>query len=94
MEKKGTSKVEVPDHHRSQRPELLRDLAIRLGKALAPADVELILSAAAEIEGSEEAFGAVVEQLQLLKRDLANKDKNLQAAYDLIRVQSNEARVL
>lgn len=94
MEKEDAWKTEVPAQHRSPQPDRLRDLATRLSKVLMPDDIELILDAAAEIEGSEEAFGAVVGQVQCLKKDLANKDKNLQAAYNLIRVQSSEARAL
>lgn len=79
----------VPPEFRSAQPDQLRELSVRLAGVLNKEDRELLLSAAAEIEGAEDAFGAVVLSNAELRQKLANTDELLQRSYDLFRSQSS-----
>lgn len=70
----------IPPAYRSPTPAHLRDCVRRHGGTL-PADVaQALLDAAAELEGSEEAFAELVDQKQALQRALAQPQSNLRAA--------------
>ncbi|CAE6823626.1 hypothetical protein R70006_06327 [Paraburkholderia domus] len=73
----------VPPEFKSQTPDRLRHLAQRYGVKL-PCEVQqALLDAANEIEGSEEAFGTVVDDKRELKKELDRTGALLRSAYDM-----------
>lgn len=73
------TRARIPAAFRSTTPGRLRNHAQRVSESL-PADLrQLLLDAAAEIEGSEHAFADVVDQKQALQRALALSESNLRA---------------
>jgi hypothetical protein len=75
---------EVPEEYQSTTPARLRDLAQQHAHTL-PTDVLLAMaSAAAEIEGSEEAYAALVSQVGDLRKRLANTTANHQHTLEFI----------
>ncbi|KUZ97527.1 hypothetical protein WI40_14720 [Burkholderia ubonensis] len=70
----------VPPAYRSPSPAHLRDCARRYRGTL-PVDVEqALLDAARELEASEDAFAAVLDQTRALQRRLTQTESNLRAA--------------
>ncbi|MBN3506413.1 hypothetical protein [Burkholderia cenocepacia] len=70
----------VPAAYRSTTPDQLRRHAQEMGDRL-PAELrQLLLDAAAELEGSEQAYAELVDQKQALQRTLAATQSNLRAA--------------
>ncbi|CAJ6624785.1 Uncharacterised protein [Burkholderia pseudomallei] len=80
--------VLVPPEFKSQTPELLRRYAQQFGDELSPDVLQAMLDAASELEGSEEAFAAVVDEKRDLQRKLAQTESNLRGAYDTIARQN------
>lgn len=70
----------VPAAFRSTTPERLRCHAQEEGDGLPAALRQLLLEAAAELEGSEQAYAELVDQKQALQRALAQCQSNLRAA--------------
>ena len=60
--------------HPSELPALLRDAAAKLPSVVPEPSV--LLEAAAEIEGGEDAFGALVEENRRLREKLSRLEKN------------------
>ena len=74
------ARAPVPPEFRSPSPAHLRD-CLRRYRGTLPADVtQALLDAAAEIEGSEQAFAELVEQKRALQQVLAATQANLRAA--------------
>ncbi|KVU14163.1 hypothetical protein WK62_31080 [Burkholderia ubonensis] len=73
-------RARIPVAVRSSTPERLRHRVRDAGDSL-PAELrQLLLDAAAEIEGSAHAFAELVDQKQALQRALALTESNLRAA--------------
>lgn len=73
----------VPQEYQSQLPARLRELALSKFGA-GSAEHALLSSAAAEIEGSEEAYAVLVEQTHALREKLAQTERNLQMTIALV----------
>lgn len=71
------SKCQVPAEYQSTVPAKLRDLATSLDADAA----KLLHDAAAEIEGGEDAFAALVQRTDELQKKLAQAQRNLESAY-------------
>ena len=82
---------QVPGEFRSTSPFKLRELVSSRRSKLNSDVVALLLEVAAEIEGGEDAFGAVVEENRELREKLFQMQKNLSCAHDLIRDQGSRA---
>lgn len=74
----------VPDEFRSSSPQKLRELAHGKGAALTAMEAKLLVDAAAEIEGGEEAYGVLVETIRELRLKLKSTEANLRSAFALI----------
>ncbi len=75
---------QVPAEFQSKTPARLRDLAHKGALKLRPVVQQVMLDAAAEIEGSEEAYRALVNENRSLREKLAQTQTNLRGAYDII----------
>lgn len=75
---------EVPPEFRSTTPSRLRDVAETLTGKVTEVQKKLLLEAAAEIEGSEEAFATLVSEKRELHKKLVQTERNLRATIDLI----------
>lgn len=70
----------IPSAFRSATPARLRHCVQQAGDGL-PAELrQLLLEAAAELEGSEQAFAELIDQKQALQRALTATQSNLRAA--------------
>lgn len=76
----------VPDEYRSESPLLLRALA----QKTCSADQKLLLDAAAEIEGGEDAYAVLVAQIQALRETLARTERNLQTTLQLVHRKTSD----
>ncbi|CAE6820961.1 hypothetical protein R70006_06194 [Paraburkholderia domus] len=74
----------VPPEFKSQTPDRLRDLAQQYGVKLPYEVAQALLDVANEIEGSEEAFGTVVDEKRELKQKLTRTESLLRSAYDML----------
>lgn len=74
----------VPREFQSQTPGRLRELALKCKFEVGSAECTLVFDAAAEIEGSEEAYAALVDQVHVLCEKLAQTERNLQATIALV----------
>ena len=74
----------VPPEFRSQTPDRLRHLVQRYGVKLPREVQQALLDAASEIEGSEEAFGTVVDDKRELQQGLHRTGSLLRSAYDMV----------
>ncbi|WP_207002626.1 hypothetical protein [Trinickia mobilis] len=74
----------MPAEFQSKTPARLRDLAHKGALKLRPVVQQVMLDAAAEIEGSEEAYRALVNENRSLREKLAQTQTNLRGAYDII----------
>ncbi|RQT37519.1 hypothetical protein [Burkholderia contaminans] len=70
---------QTPAAFRSTTPEQLRRHVRAAGDRLPAMLRQLLLDAAAELEGSEQAFAELVDQKQALQRALAQCHANLRA---------------
>ncbi|MDR0242897.1 MAG: hypothetical protein LBJ65_14955 [Burkholderia sp.] len=70
----------IPAAFRSTTPEQLRRHVQDTGDCLPTEQRQLLLDAAAELEGSEHAYAELVDQKQALQRALAQSQSNLRAA--------------
>lgn len=86
------SQVKVPEEHRSKVPSLLRDLAVNHCSAMGATETKVLLDAAAEIEGSEEAYAVLVDQIRDLRQKLTQTQKNLMNALDLVARRSTQSK--
>ncbi|MBN3829807.1 hypothetical protein G3O00_40485 [Burkholderia sp. Ac-20384] len=71
---------QIPTEYRSTTPERLRRHAQDAGDRLPVEMRQLLFDASAELEGSEQAYAALVDQKQALQRALAQCQSNLRAA--------------
>lgn len=76
------SQDKVPEEHRSKAPELLREMAQKL--EIGSAEQKLLLDAAAEIEGSEEAYAVLVQEICGLREKLVRTEKSLLSTLELL----------
>lgn len=76
--------IDVPEECRSKAPAHLRNLAHKHGLTVSPAERQMLLNAAAEIEGSEEAYVVLVSEIRGLREKLANTERNLRATLELV----------
>lgn len=76
--------IAVPDESRSKAPKLLRDLAQKSDFKIGVVEQKLLQDAAAEIEGSEEAYAVLVSQIRDLRQKLAHTERNLLATLELV----------
>ena len=74
----------VPREFQSQTPGRLRELALKCNFELGSAEYTLLCNAAAEIEGSEEAYAVLVNQVHALRRKLVQTERNLHATIALV----------
>ena len=74
----------VPAESQSKAPELLRRLAQDGAGKIGEAGVSLLMDAAAEIEGGEEAYAVLVSQIEELRKKLENTERNLRATLALV----------
>jgi hypothetical protein len=74
----------IPPECQSKTPEQLRTLAKVRGVQIGAAGQELLLNAAAEIEGSEEAYAVLVDENRALREKLLNTEKNLRATISMV----------
>ncbi|MCY0914041.1 hypothetical protein [Massilia antarctica] len=74
----------VPVEYQSRAPEQLRDLAHACADKIGPNGQTVLRDAAAEIEGSEEAYAALVSEIHVLREKLARTERNLQATLRLV----------
>lgn len=79
---------EVPDEFRSTSPNRLRDLAHARASMLSKDEADLLLGAAAEIEGSEEAYGILVATVRELRTKLKSTEANLRSTLALVQRRS------
>lgn len=77
-------KVKVPQQYRSSTPEQLRALARAYNDKADAVGPQLLLDAAAEIEGSEEAYAVLVAEIDALRARLILTEKNLHATIAMI----------
>jgi hypothetical protein len=68
----------------SKAPEQPRKLAQACAGKIGSAGQKLLLDAAAEIEGSEEAYAVLVCEIRTLREKLAHTEKNLRATLELL----------
>ena len=80
--RQSARQAEVPREHRSATPEQLRALAD--ANHFNETGKKLLLDAAAEIEGSEEAYAILVGEIRTLREKLAHTEKNLRATIELV----------
>jgi len=76
--------TEVPEQYRSKTPAKLRSLAQNSLLDFPPAVREALQEAAAEIEGSEEAYAVLVGELRELREKHERTQENLRSAYSQI----------
>ncbi|MFP3637633.1 hypothetical protein [Paraburkholderia sp. SIMBA_054] len=74
--------TEVPEEYRSKTPARLSALAEESG--LSEVLRMALTDAAAEIEGSEEAYAVLVNEIRDLRAKLVNTEANLRSALALI----------
>jgi hypothetical protein len=55
-------------------------------------ETKVLLDAAAEIEGSEEAYAVLVDQIRDLRQKLTQTQKNLMNALDLVARRSTQSK--
>lgn len=75
---------QVPPEFKSQTPSLLRQCASNHRSDQPAAVNQVLLDAANEIEGSEEAFAVLVAQKRELQARLEQTQANLREAYDML----------
>lgn len=80
--------MNVPEEFRSQTPSSLRKLSNDMRVASDIKFKQLLLDAAAEIEGGEDAYAAIVDENGKLREKLAQTQYNLQCAYDILHKNS------
>lgn len=74
----------MPDDCASTSPQKLRHLVHAISPSLSKEDADLLLNAAAEIEGSEEAYGVLVDTVRDLRLKLKRTEANLRSALALV----------
>ncbi|WP_071335625.1 hypothetical protein [Burkholderia contaminans] len=70
----------IPAAFRSTTPDRVRRHVQDAGDCLPAEQRQLLLGAAAELEGSESAFVGLVDQKEALRRALAHGQSNIRAA--------------
>lgn len=75
---------DVPEEYRSKTPEQLRELVEEHDTVLPPSVQQALCDAAAEIEGSEDAYAALVGQNRELRRKLQEMERNLRSTVAMI----------
>lgn len=78
------NQIIVPEECRSKAPALLRELAQANHGEITPTGRQLLLDTAAEIEGSEEAYAVLVDEIRALREKLARTERNLRATIELV----------
>ncbi len=76
--------ADIPAEFQSKAPARLRDLAREQARPLSPAERQVVFDAAAEIEGSEEAYAVLVSEVGDLRGKLRDTRRNLDSAYEFI----------
>lgn len=76
--------VDVPAECRSDTSEKLRTLALACARKFDAAEKKLLMDAAAEIEGSEDAYAVLVNKFEDLRKKLAHTERNLQATIAMV----------
>jgi hypothetical protein len=79
----------VPVEYQSRAPEQLRNLAHACADKIGPTGQKALRDAAAEIEGSEEAYAVLVNEIHVLREKLARTERNLQATLALVPCSPN-----
>lgn len=75
---------EVPEEYRSKTPDQLRELVEEHEAVLPPSVLQALCDSAAEIEGGEDAYAAVVEQNRELRKKLLEMERNLRSTLAMI----------
>lgn len=75
---------EVPEEYRSKTPAQLRELGEEHKAMLPPSVQQALCDAAAEIEGSEDAYAALVGQNRELRRKLLEMERNLRSTLAMV----------
>lgn len=74
----------VPAEHRSTVPSRLRALVNQGSVALPEIQQQLLIEAAAEIEGAEEAFAVIVQRNSMLRARVAQLENSVRLMQTLI----------
>ncbi|WP_413460824.1 hypothetical protein [Herbaspirillum huttiense] len=74
----------VPAEHRSTVPSRLRALVNQGSVALPEIQQQLLIEAAAEIEGAEEAFAVIVQRNSMLRARVAQLENSVRIMQTLI----------
>lgn len=74
----------VSEQYRSKTPGRLRDLAQKYALKVRPVVQQALLEAAGEIEGGEEAYATLVDEIRALRERLTLTERNLRETLDLI----------
>lgn|GEM_PF-6868535 len=74
----------VPAEYQSKAPEQLRQLAQACASKIGSPGQKVLLDAAAEIEGSEEAYAVLVGEIEDLRKRLEHTERNLRTTLAML----------